>query len=102
MQTFLLSKWVIDDIDKIRRRFLCHGHKLELPDKKLMCLVNWTVITMSKIIGGLGVKDLYIMNQSLNVKWMWQWMTTKKWWKEATPVCSQTDKPWELQDASNF
>jgi hypothetical protein len=30
---------------------------------------------------------------------MWQWMTTEKWWKEATPIL---DRPWELKDVSNF
>jgi hypothetical protein len=40
MSIFLLSKWIIMDIDKIRRRFLWQGHKEELSDKKSMCLVK--------------------------------------------------------------
>jgi hypothetical protein len=68
MSVFLLSKWVIKEIDKIRRRFLWHGHKEELQDKKPMCLVNWRVVTMSRSFGGLGVRDLSIMNQSLIAK----------------------------------
>jgi hypothetical protein len=70
MSVFLLPKWVIKEIDKIRRRFLWHGYK-ELQDKKPMCLVNWRVVTMSRSFGGLGVRDLSIMNQSLIVKWVW-------------------------------
>jgi hypothetical protein len=39
--------------------------KEELSDKKSMCLVNWTVVTMSKYDGDLNIKDLNMMNQSL-------------------------------------
>jgi predicted PurR-regulated permease PerM len=51
MSIYMLPKWVTKAIDNIRRRFLWHGHKRD--DRKPMCLVNWTTVTMSKHIGGL-------------------------------------------------
>jgi Reverse transcriptase (RNA-dependent DNA polymerase) len=68
MSLYLLPKWVIKAIDNIRRRFMWHRHKSD--DKKPMCLVNWGIVTMSKQNGGLGIRDLHIMNQSFLAKWM--------------------------------
>jgi Reverse transcriptase (RNA-dependent DNA polymerase) len=102
MSVFLLPKWVIKEIDKIRRRFLWHGHKEELQDKKPMCLVNWRVVTMSRSFGGLGVRDLSIMNQSLIAKWVWQRVTAAKWWKETIQLSYPSEKPWEMNDVPSF
>jgi hypothetical protein len=49
MSLFQLPKWVIKVIDNIRRHFLWHDHKLD--EGKSMCLVNWRVMKMSKIMG---------------------------------------------------
>jgi hypothetical protein len=57
---------------------------------------------MSKEYGGLGVKDLHIMNKSLLAKWIWFWLTTNNWWKEATPHCTLMYIPWEDASASIF
>jgi hypothetical protein len=100
MSLYLLPKWVIKAIDNIRRRFLWHGHKSD--DKKPMCLVNWGIVTMSKQNGGLGIRDLHIMNQSLLVKWMWQWFNQDRWWKEVTRIADEAYRPWENKHASLF
>jgi hypothetical protein len=96
----MLPKWVTKAIDNIRRRFLWHGHKRD--DRKPVCLVNWTTVTMSKRIGGLGIRDLRIMNQSLLAKWMWQWLNHDRWWKEVTTTEDEAYRPWENKHASLF
>jgi hypothetical protein len=58
MSTFLLPKWVIKELNKIRRRFLWHGHKVDQIATKPICLVNWQIDTMSKKNGGLRIRNL--------------------------------------------
>jgi hypothetical protein len=74
MSAFLLPKWIIIKIDRVRRRFIWQGNKEAQGQKRPVCLANWTLITTSKELGGLGVKDLVCMNQALLLKWMWQWI----------------------------
>jgi hypothetical protein len=45
---------------------------------------------MSKKKGGLGIRSMYIMNQSLIVKLMRQWLTRDKWWKDITITDDET------------
>jgi len=40
--------------------------------KRKYHLVKWGVICLSKIEGGLGVKDIFKMNISLLCKWWWR------------------------------
>jgi hypothetical protein len=61
-------------------RFLWQGHKETQGQKCPICLANWMLVTTSKHLGGLGVKDLAKMNQSLLLKWMWQWLDTTNAW----------------------
>lgn len=51
-------------IDRIRRRFLRQGN---VGPRKKYSLVNWDLICYPKEYGGLGVKDLHLMNLSLLV-----------------------------------
>jgi Reverse transcriptase (RNA-dependent DNA polymerase) len=51
MSTFFLPKWVIKEIDKIRRKFLWHGHK-EHTANQSMNLVSWGIVIKSKHMGG--------------------------------------------------
>ena len=65
-----MPKWVVKEIDKIRRRFLWHGVS---PQEKKLNLVNWDLTCTPKCIGGLGVMNLQIFNQALLMKWLWLW-----------------------------
>jgi hypothetical protein len=49
-------KEVLDDIDKLRRRFLWAGDKALSGGK---CKVNWTKTSLPKEFGGLGILNLY-------------------------------------------
>jgi hypothetical protein len=59
-------------------------------------------MTMSKHNGGLGIRDLHVMNQSLLAKWMWQWFNQDRWWKEVTVTEDEAYQPWENKHASLF
>jgi hypothetical protein len=61
MSTFMLSKWTIKEIDKIRRKFLWHGHKNQTRGIYVNPIA-WHIVIKPKYIGGLGVLDLTIMN----------------------------------------
>jgi len=68
MQGFRSTKWVVKHIERFRRSFLWKGS-----DKCTggSCLVSWDKVCCLKQNGGLGVKDLIIHNQSVNIKWLW-------------------------------
>jgi hypothetical protein len=51
---------------------------------------------------GLRIRDLHIMNQILIVKWMWQWFTQDKWWKEVIITNNEAFRPWKNKHASLF
>lgn len=69
MASFILPKWVIKRIDKIRRRFLwgkSGNTSYEIP------LLNWNAICLPKEWGGMGVPDLELRNISLLLRWWWK------------------------------
>lgn len=63
------SKFVIDQMNKIQRKFFWSGSL----DKKSMCLVPWARIELSKIIGGLGVGCPFSRNIALLFTWIWRY-----------------------------
>lgn len=84
-----LPKTTIQAIDRRRRAFFwtgeasCHGSK---------CLVAWDAVQLSKLQGGLGVKDLEIQNRCLLMKFV-------------DKIFSTSDAPWKnwlLQQSSPF
>jgi hypothetical protein len=103
MSAFVLPKWVIARLDKIRRCFLWHGHKETLGQSRPIHLANWSVVTRSKEMEGLGIRDLEKMNSALMLKWMWQWISSShNWWKEATYTFGEHIRPWEMSNTSRF
>jgi hypothetical protein len=73
MSTFMLPIWVINEIDKIRRRFFWHGHKEQI-QRRYMSPISWDMVTRPKYMGGLEVLDLKIMNQALMAKNIWHFL----------------------------
>jgi hypothetical protein len=70
-------------MDRIRSRFLWHGHKEVQINSKPMHLVNWTTVLMPREAGGLGIRDLRLTNKALMMKWMWIWhKLADVWWKK--------------------
>lgn len=74
-----LPPWFLSCIDKICRAFFWCGHEAA---KGGSCLVNWNLVCTPKEYGGLGVKNLRLLNRALLMKW--------KWLEKAA-----VDKPWE-------
>jgi hypothetical protein len=103
MSCFMLSKWVIKRIDKIHRRFLWHGHKEPLNQSNSIFLAHRELVTRSKELGGLGIRDLHITNTSLMIIWMWYWLEQQDvWWKQTTITPAQHIRPWDMNNASRF
>jgi hypothetical protein len=63
MCTLKLPKTVIKVIDKYRKDYLWRGS--DINKKKGYNLAVWTMVTIPKEKGGLGVKNLYLQNDAL-------------------------------------
>jgi zinc-binding in reverse transcriptase len=71
--------------------------------KRPIYLANWSLVTRSRKLRGLGVKDLTQMNNALMIKWMWLWVQQDQaWWKETTVTLGPHIRPWEMPNASRF
>jgi hypothetical protein len=81
---------VIQELDKIRRRFLWVGDKAISGGK---CKVNWRKTTLPKELGGLGVLDLEKFARALRLRWLWQqWTSPDKAWAGTEVPCDDADK----------
>ena len=78
MSAYLMPKTISKKIDKIRRTFFWQGGGT----KKKYHLVKWIKICKSKNKGGLGIKDLRVMNMSLLAKWWWKLEQEQGLWQE--------------------
>ena len=78
MSVYLMPKTVSGKIDKIRRTFFWQGGGT----KKKYHLIKWIKICKSKNKGGLGIKDLRVMNMSLLAKWWWKLEQEQGLWQE--------------------
>lgn len=59
---------VIKKVEGIQRRFLWGG----VGGHKKICWVKWRTVCQSKRNGGLGVRDIKLMNLSFQAKWKWR------------------------------
>lgn len=64
MSLFALSKIMIEKINIIQRNFLRSGFE----GKKSLLLIEWAHIELPKILGGLGVSNLFYRNLALMFK----------------------------------
>jgi hypothetical protein len=100
MSTFMLPTGIIKEIDKIRRRFLWHGHK-ESTTERYINPIAWEMVTRPKHMGGMGVKDLKSMNQALMAKHIWNW-NTKETALHILYALPPHKKPWMQQNPTHF
>lgn len=64
MSVFKLPVWVINEIDKTRRKFLW---KKNTGEGRGIALANWELVCKPKRVGGLGVIDLHVFNEALEI-----------------------------------
>lgn len=76
MSLFPIPVRVVKKLNKLRREFLRKGNK----QGGGYNLVKWEVVQLSKMHGGLGIKNLRIQNNCLLMKWLWRFN------KEETPL----------------
>ncbi|WMV55343.1 hypothetical protein MTR67_048728 [Solanum verrucosum] len=87
----LLHGKVVENLDKLRRKFLWQGNK----DGKGYSLVNWETALLSKDRGGLGIKNLKLQNESLLKKWLWKYTEERNsLWKEVIIAKYGELNPW--------
>ncbi|KAJ9681633.1 hypothetical protein PVL29_017839 [Vitis rotundifolia] len=79
MSLFYLPRKVRLRLEKIQRDFLWGGGAIvEKPH-----LVRWNLVCMEKRKGGLGVRNLALMNRALLSKWNWHFANDKEaFWKK--------------------
>ncbi|KAM0902880.1 hypothetical protein ACQ4PT_019125 [Festuca glaucescens] len=73
-----LDPWFVKAVDKLRRGFLWAGAE---DAKGGCCVVAWHLVCQPKSLGGLGLRNLTLMNTALRSRWMWLQRTSM-------------DKPW--------
>jgi hypothetical protein len=78
MTSIRVHKQLIEDIDKLRHRFLWAGDS-EISGGK--CKVAWTAVTKPVEFGGLGVIELQRFSRALRLRWLWfQWTNPERPW----------------------
>lgn len=73
MSLFNMPSCVVKELEKLQSRFLWGGGELQ----KKVNLVSWSKISICKERGGLGIKNLKLMNECLLLKWWWRFGVEK-------------------------
>lgn len=88
MACFQLPKWLISQLDQIRRSFLWGKNEV---NKKGVSLINWNTNCLPKKWGGMGVSKLQERNISLLLRWWWRLYTvTDSLWAEIVTLLKKT------------
>ena len=91
MSLFPIPTKVVKKLNKMRRKFLWQGNE----EGKGYCLVKWGRLLLSKKDGGLGIRNLRLQNESLQMKWLWRYINEDKaLWKEVIVSKYGEARPW--------
>jgi hypothetical protein len=77
-----LPPWFFNTINKLLRGFFWSG---TTEARRGQCVVAWDTVCTPKELGGLGVKNLKLLNHALRMRWRWLAM-------------ADSDKPWQGLD----
>jgi hypothetical protein len=73
--------WELKNLAQAIKKFLWQGGK---SNTKRFHLENWNLVRSPKDHGGLGVRDIELVNIALGSKLLWRMVTGKnEWWKKA-------------------
>jgi len=100
LTVFPTQKWIIKQIDRMRRSFLWKG---EEPEKVCggHCLINWPTVCTPKEMGGLGILDLERLARALRLRWCWfRWKHDSRTWVGLDIPCDKRDR--DLFNASTI
>lgn len=89
---FPTQKWLVKQIDPMRRSFLWKGDE---PEKASggYCLVRWLTVCTPKDMGGPGILDLERQSRALRLCWCWfQWKHDGRLWQGLYIPCDKNDK----------
>ena len=78
LTVFPTQKWLIKQIDRMRRSFLWRGDEPEKVNGG-HCLVRWPSMCTPKDLGGLGILDLERLARALRLGWLlFQWKNEER------------------------
>ncbi|KAJ3687082.1 hypothetical protein LUZ61_016246 [Rhynchospora tenuis] len=69
MSTFLLPNWLLNEIDKARKRFLWGTNQ---SGGQRIHQIAWNRICLPRAFGGLGLLDFRLHNRALLLRWIWK------------------------------
>lgn len=86
MGLFKVPGGIINEIDKVKRRFFWGEYLSGDSWSKKLHTINWNMVCISKTSGGLGLSFLTHKNISLLVKWFWKLHNDRNslWYKVIT------------------
>jgi hypothetical protein len=74
-----LPQWFFDYANKIERGFFWSA---STQARQGQCMVAWDMTCSPKALGGLGLKNLKLLNMALRMRWRWLEL-------------AEEDKPWK-------
>ena len=84
---------VIEELERIRRRFLWAGGS----SSSKICWISWDKVITPKKMGGLGVISLQAANTALLVKWLWRLKSCPDYqWAWLIRSLHEMDRVWKL------
>jgi len=90
LTAFQPQKWMIKQIDKLRRGFLWKGTEQANGGH---CLVQWKKVQRPKKLGGLGVLDHERFSRALRLRWLWfEWNDADRPWVGGNIPVTETDR----------
>lgn len=73
--SLLSPKGAMKDMAQLIHKFLWQGGK---SNAKSFHLVNWNIVSSPKDSGGLGIRDLEVVNIATGAKLLWRLITSRK------------------------